>query len=46
MSVISVVAHSTSARGARQNLVLALREIQAAHTGEALAAIIVSVINK
>ena len=46
MSVIGVVAHFTSARGVRQNLVLALREIQGAHTGEVLAAIIVSVIKE
>jgi len=46
MSVIGVVAHFTSSRGARQNLVLALREIQGAHTGEALADIVVSVIKE
>jgi len=46
MSVIGVVAHFTSSRGARQNLVLALRKIQGAHTAEALADIVVSVIKE
>ena len=44
MSVIEVVAHFTSAWGARQNHVLALREIEGIHTGEDLADIIVTVI--
>ena len=46
MSAIGVVAHFTSVRGARQNLVLALREIQGAHTGEALADIVMTVIKE
>ena len=46
MSVLGVVAHFTSARGTRYNLVLALREIQGPHTGEALADIVVNIIKE
>jgi len=46
MSVLGVVAHFSSSRGTRYNLVLALREIQGPHTGEALADIVVNIIKE
>jgi len=46
MSLIEVVAHFTSAWGARHSPVLALLEIQETHTGEDLADTIVTVIKE
>ena len=45
-SVIGIVAHFTSLRESHQYLVLAVREIQRVHTGEALADVVVMVIKK
>ena len=46
MNVVGIVSHFTSQRGNRMNHVLAVREIEGSHTGNALAEIVVNVIRE